>query len=68
MAQLSDSQLVVLSTACQRPDRSVYPLTAKLPGGAVTKVLDSLLKKVLIREVKRNARTRFGEKTRSGAA
>jgi hypothetical protein len=51
MAQLSDSQLVVLSTACQRPDRSVYPLTVKLPGGAVAKVLGSLLKKRLIREV-----------------
>jgi Protein of unknown function (DUF3489) len=51
MAQLSDSQLVVLSAACQRPDRSVYPLTAKLPGGAVAKVLGSLLKKGLVREV-----------------
>jgi hypothetical protein len=51
MAQLSDSQLVVLSTACQRPDRSVYPLTAKLPGGAAAKVLGSLIKKGLIREV-----------------
>jgi hypothetical protein len=51
MAKLSDSQLVVLSAACQRPDRSVYPLTVKLPGGAVTKVLSSLLKNGLIREV-----------------
>jgi hypothetical protein len=51
MAKLSDAQLVVLSAACQRSDRSVYPLTAKLPGGAVAKVLGSLLKKGLIREV-----------------
>jgi hypothetical protein len=51
MAQLSDSQLVVLSTACQRPDRSVYPLTAKLPGGAAAKVLGSLLNMGLIKEV-----------------
>jgi hypothetical protein len=51
MAPLSDSQLVVLSTACQREDRSVYPLTAKLPGGAATKVLNSLLSKGLIAEV-----------------
>ena len=51
MAQLSDSQLVVLSAACQRPDRSVYPLTAKLPGAAAAKVLGSLVKKGLIREV-----------------
>ncbi len=51
MAQLSDSQLVALSTACQREDRSVYPLTAKLPGGAAVKVLNSLLNKGLIKEV-----------------
>jgi hypothetical protein len=51
MAQLSDSQLVVLSAACERPDRSIYPLTVKLPGGAAAKVLGSLLKKGLIREV-----------------
>ena len=50
MAKLSDSQLVVLSSACQRPDRSVYPITAKLPGGALAKVLTSLLSKKLIKE------------------
>jgi hypothetical protein len=48
---LSDTQLVVLSAACQRPDRSVYPLAAKLPGGAAAKVLGSLLKKGLVKEV-----------------
>lgn len=51
MAQLSDSQLVVLTAACQRPDRSVYPLTTKLPGGAAAKVLGCLLNKGLIKEV-----------------
>jgi Protein of unknown function (DUF3489) len=51
MAQLSDSQLVVLSTACQREGHSVYPLTANLPGGAAAKVLGSLIKKRLIKEV-----------------
>jgi hypothetical protein len=51
MAQLSDSQLVVLNAACQRPDRSVYPLTAKLPGAAAAKVLGSLINKSLIKEV-----------------
>jgi hypothetical protein len=51
MAQLSDAQLVVLSAACQRADRSVYPVATKLPGGAAAKVLGSLLKKGLIREV-----------------
>jgi hypothetical protein len=51
MAQLSDAQPVVLSAACQRSDRSAYPVTTKLPGGAAAKVLGSLLKKGLIREV-----------------
>ena len=35
---LSNPQLIVLSAACQRPDRSIYPLTTKLPGGAAAKV------------------------------
>lgn len=51
MAQLSDTQLVVLSAASQRPDHLVYPLTVKLPGGAVAKVLGSLLAKGLIKEI-----------------
>jgi|FEC22Drversion2_1045045.scaffolds.fasta_scaffold00317_31 hypothetical protein len=48
---LSDTQLVVLSAACQRSDRSVYPLPAGLPGGAAAKVLGALLKQELIKEV-----------------
>jgi hypothetical protein len=48
---LSNTQLIVLSTACQRPDRSIYPLTTKLPGGAAAKVLGSLLNKNLVKEV-----------------
>jgi hypothetical protein len=51
MAQLSDTQLVVLSAASQRPDHSVYPLTVKLPGGAVAKVLGSLIAKGLVKEI-----------------
>jgi Protein of unknown function (DUF3489) len=51
MAQLSDTQLVVLSAASQRPNHSVHPLTVKLPGGAVAKVLGSLLAKGLIKEI-----------------
>ena len=31
---LSDSQLVVLTAACQRSDRCVFPVTAKLKGNA----------------------------------
>ncbi|MFN3624483.1 MAG: DUF3489 domain-containing protein [Hyphomicrobium sp.] len=51
MVRLSDSQAVVLGAACQRPDRSVYPLTTKLPGAAAAKVLSSLLKKGFIEEL-----------------
>jgi len=51
MTKLSDTQLVILSAACQRPDFSVYPLATKLPGGAAAKVLTSLLNKRLVQEV-----------------
>ena len=52
MPQLSDSQIVVLTAACQRPDRCVFPVTAKLKGNAAGNVLKSLLNKGLIREVR----------------
>jgi hypothetical protein len=52
MPQLSDSQLVVLTAACQRPDRSVFPVTAKLKGIAAGNVIKSLLKRELIKEVR----------------
>ena len=52
MPQLSDSQLVVLTAACQRPDRYVFPITAKLKGNAAGNVLKSLLNKGLIKEVR----------------
>ncbi len=51
MPQLSHSQLVVLTAACQRPDRCVFPVTAKLKGNAAGNVLKSLLAKGLIEEV-----------------
>jgi hypothetical protein len=51
MVRLSDSQAVVLGAACQRADRSVYPLTTKLPGAAAAKILSSLLKKGFIEEL-----------------
>ena len=51
MAKLSDSQLVVLSTACQRPDGCVFPVTLKLKGNAVGNVLKSLLTKGFLEEV-----------------
>ena len=52
MLRLSDSQLVVLTAACQRADRCVFPVTAKLKGNAAGNVLKSLLKKDLIKEVR----------------
>lgn len=52
MPKLSDSQLVVLNAACQRPDRCVFPITAKLKGNAAGNVLKSLLNKGLIKEVR----------------
>ncbi len=51
MSKLSDTQLVILSAACQRSGHSVYPLATKLAGGAAAKVLNSLLGKGLIAEV-----------------
>jgi hypothetical protein len=51
MTKLSDTQLVILSTACQRPDRLVLPLPDRLKGGAAAKVIESLAAKGLIAEV-----------------
>lgn len=49
--QLSDTQAVILSAACGRDSRLVFPVIANLKGGAVGNVLKSLLKKGLIEEV-----------------
>ena len=48
---LTDTQRIILNVACQRADRMVLPLPKTLKGGAVTKVIDSLLAKGLIAEV-----------------
>lgn len=52
MPKLTDTQLVILSTAAARDDGAVLPLpdSLKIKGGAVTSVLESLLKKGLIAE------------------
>ena len=55
MPKLSDSQLVVLSAACQRSDRAVYPVTLKLKGNAVGNVLKSLVAKGLLEEIQGGA-------------
>ena len=49
MPQLFDFQFVVLTAACQRPDRCAFPITAKLKGNAAGNVLKSLLNKGLIK-------------------
>jgi hypothetical protein len=52
MSKLTDTQLIILSTAGQRDDGTVLPLpkSLKLQGGAVSHVLNSLLKKGLLDE------------------
>ncbi len=52
MTKLTDTQLIILGKACERPDGAVYPLTTKLKGGAVIKVLSSLIGKGLLKEVR----------------
>jgi hypothetical protein len=53
MTRLSDTQLVILGAAAQRSDLSVLPLpeTLKLKGGALTKVMDSLRNRGLVRVI-----------------
>ena len=49
--QLSDTQAIILSAACAREDAMVFPITARLKGGAVGNVCKSLLKHGLIEEI-----------------
>ena len=49
--QLSDTQAVILSAACARADGLVFPVTAKIKGGAVGNCLKSLRKRGLIEEI-----------------
>ena len=53
MTKLSDTQLVILGAAAQRPDLSVLPLpdSLNLKGGALTKVMDSLRNRGLTRVI-----------------
>jgi hypothetical protein len=52
MAKLTDTQLVILSSAAQHDDCAVLPLpkSFKIRGAAVTKTLESLLKKGMLVE------------------
>jgi Protein of unknown function (DUF3489) len=51
MARLTDTQLVILSAASQREDRTVE-LPANLKGGAASKVINKLIREGLLEEVR----------------
>jgi hypothetical protein len=51
MPKLTDTQLIILSTASQRDDRGVE-LPANLKGGAARKVVDKLIRAGLLEEVR----------------
>ncbi len=54
MTNLTDTQRVILSAASQRTDRLALPLPKSLKGGAAHKVINALIGKGLLREVKAN--------------
>ena len=52
MSKLSDTQLVILNAACKRDDHLVLPLPANIKGGAAQKVVQNLIGKALIEEIR----------------
>jgi hypothetical protein len=46
--QLTETQAVILAAACARENADLFPLTTGIKGGAVTKVIGSLMKKGLV--------------------
>ena len=54
MTKLTDTQRIILSAASQRTDRLALPLPKSLKGGAAHKVINSLIDKGLLKEVKAN--------------
>lgn len=66
MVKLSDTQLVILSTACQRSSRLILPLPDRLKGGAAAKVVESLTAKGLIEEVEAKRGDPVWRKIRDG--
>jgi hypothetical protein len=51
MTDITDTQSLILSTACARESGLIFPVTANLKGGAVGNVCKSLLKRGLIEEI-----------------
>lgn len=45
---LSETQAAILGAACARQDAAIFPLTVNIKGGAVTKVVTSLMRKGLV--------------------
>jgi len=54
MTKLTNTQRVILSAASQRTDRLALPLPKSLKGGAAHKVVNSMIEKGLLKEVKAN--------------
>lgn len=54
MTRLTDTQRVILSAASQRTDRLALPLPKSLKGGAAHKVVNALIEKGFLKEVKAN--------------
>ena len=54
MTKLTDTQAIILSAASQRTDRFALPLPKSLKGGAAHKVVNALVDKGLLKEVKAN--------------
>jgi Protein of unknown function (DUF3489) len=49
--KLTDTQLVILTAASQRPNRYVLPLPNRIKGGAAQKLVGALIARGLVREV-----------------
>jgi hypothetical protein len=54
MTKLTDTQRIILSAASQRADRLALPLPKSLKGGAAHKVVNALVEKGLLKELKAN--------------
>jgi len=50
MTKLTDTQLIILTAACQRPNRLILPLPKRLKGGAAQKVVAALISRGLVEE------------------
>ena len=51
MTRLTDTQLVVLAAAAQRPDGAIFPLPKTIRGGAAARVIDGLVRRGLAERV-----------------